>query len=83
MLLGQLPGQGQDCRPLEGAGILSWRRCAVFKAGMEVIAIGKVFTFTLFSFLLLGLAVFYNTSLPLPLYLGALIALLLLFALTL
>ena len=52
---------------------------------MEVIAIGKVFLFALFSFLLLllDLAISYNASLPLPLCLGALIALLLLLALTL
>jgi len=84
VLLGQLPRQGQDCRPLKGAGILSWRQYAVFKAGMEVIAISKVFSFTLFSFLLLlDLAISCNTSLPLPLCLGAFIALLLLLALTL
>ena len=44
---------------------------------MEVIAIGEVFSFTLFSFLLL-----LDTSLPLPLCLNALMALLLPFALT-
>jgi len=83
VLLRQLPGQGQNCRPLEGAGILSWRQYAVFKAGMEVIAISEVFFFALFSFLFLDLTISCNTSLPLPLCLGALIALLLLLALTL
>jgi hypothetical protein len=62
---------------LEGAGILSWRRYAVFEAGIEIIAIGKVFLLALFSFLLL-----LDTSLPLLLYLSAFMALLLPFALT-
>ena len=51
---------------------------------MEVVAVGEVLSFALFSFLLilLDLTISCNASLPPPLCLGALIALLLLLALT-